>query len=47
VATISGGQVVVEVLKAEQVKFVFGLPGGHTLSIYDGLYNTPEFATFW
>jgi len=42
VATISGGQVVVEALKAEQVKFVFGLPGGHTLSIYDGLYNTPE-----
>ena len=39
---ISGGRVVVEVLKAEGVKFVFGLPGGHTLPIYDGLYNTPE-----
>ena len=39
---ISGGQAVVEVLKAEGVKFIFGLPGGHTLSIYDGLYHTPE-----
>jgi acetolactate synthase-1/2/3 large subunit len=42
VSTISGGRVVVEVLKAEGVKFVFGLPGGHTLAIYDGLYNNPE-----
>ena len=41
-ATISAGQAVVEVLKAEGVKFVFGLPGGHTLGIYDGLLNTPE-----
>ena len=41
-STISGGRAVVEVLKAEGVKFVFGLPGGHTLAIYDGLYNTPE-----
>ena len=41
-STISGGGAVVEVLKAEGVKFVFGLPGGHTLAIYDGLYNTPE-----
>jgi acetolactate synthase I/II/III large subunit len=42
VATISGGRAVVEVLKAEKVKFLFGLPGGHTLPIYDGLYDTPE-----
>jgi len=41
-STITGGRAVVEVLKAEGVKFVFGLPGGHTLPIYDGLYNTPE-----
>jgi len=41
-STMTGGQAVVEVLKAEGVKFVFGLPGGHTLPIYDGLYHTPE-----
>jgi acetolactate synthase-1/2/3 large subunit len=39
---ITGGQAVVEILKAEGVRFVFGLPGGHTLPIYDGLYHTPE-----
>jgi len=42
VATISGGRTVVEVLKAEKVKFLFGLPGGHTLPIYDALYDTLE-----
>jgi acetolactate synthase I/II/III large subunit len=36
------GHVVVEVLKAEGVKFVFGLPGGHTLDIYDGICKSPE-----
>lgn len=41
-STISVGQAVVEVLKAEGVKFVFGLPGGHTLPIYDALYGAPE-----
>ena len=39
---ISGGQAVVEVLKAEGVKFVFGLPGAHTISIYDALYDAKE-----
>jgi len=39
---MTGGEAVVEVLKAEGVKFVFGLPGGHTLPIYEGLYHTPE-----
>jgi acetolactate synthase-1/2/3 large subunit len=39
---ISAGQAVVEVLKAEGVKFVFGLPGGHTVPIYDALHGTPE-----
>ncbi len=41
-ATISAGQAIVEVLKAEGVKFMFGLPGGHTVPIYDALYETPE-----
>jgi acetolactate synthase-1/2/3 large subunit len=39
---ISGGQAVVEVLKAEGVRFVFGLPGAHTIRIYDALYGTRE-----
>ncbi len=41
-AIITGGQVVVEILKAEGVRFVFGIPGGHTLPIYDGIYQTPQ-----
>jgi acetolactate synthase-1/2/3 large subunit len=39
---VTAGRVVVEVLKAEGVGWVFGLPGGHTLGIYDALYDTPE-----
>ena len=41
-APVSAGQAVVDVLKAEGVKAVFGIPGGHTLPIYDALYDTPE-----
>lgn len=41
-ATMNAGRAVVEVLKAEGVKFMFGIPGGHTLNIYDALYDTPE-----
>jgi acetolactate synthase-1/2/3 large subunit len=40
--TITTGQAVVEVLKAEGVKFVFGMPGGHVLGIYDALYDAPQ-----
>ena len=29
-----------DVLEAEGVDHVFGLPGGHVLSIYDALYDT-------
>ena len=36
------GKAIVEVLKAEGVKAIFGLPGGHILGIYDALYDTPE-----
>jgi acetolactate synthase-1/2/3 large subunit len=39
---MSAGRAIVEVLKAEGVRAVFGMPGGHTLSIYDALYDTPE-----
>lgn len=40
-ATMSAGQAVVRVLEAEGVRAVFGIPGGHTLPIYDALYDTP------
>lgn len=40
--TMSAGQAIVRVLEAEGVKAVFGIPGGHTLPIYDALYDTPE-----
>ncbi len=39
---ISGAQAVVECLKAEGVPYVFGVPGGQTLSIMDVLYDTPS-----
>jgi acetolactate synthase-1/2/3 large subunit len=38
----SGGQAVVDVLKAEGVKFIFGMPGGHTIGIYDALYGQQQ-----
>lgn len=40
-STITTGQAVVEVFKAEGVKFIFGMPGGHVLGIYDALFDTP------
>ena len=39
--TVNVGRAVVDVLQAEGVRFVFGLPGGHVLSVYDALYSTP------
>jgi acetolactate synthase-1/2/3 large subunit len=41
-AKVSAGRAVVDVLKAEGVKFIFGMPGGHTLGIYDALYAQQE-----
>ncbi len=41
-AELTAGQAVVEVLKAEGVRCVFGLPGGHVIDIYDALYDAPE-----
>ncbi len=40
--TLSGGQAVVEALKVEETKFVFGLIGSATMEIFDGLYDAPE-----
>jgi acetolactate synthase-1/2/3 large subunit len=39
---ITAGRAIVDVLAAEGVRHVFGLPGGHVLSIYDALYDTPQ-----
>lgn len=39
---MTAGQAVVEVLKAEGIRCVFGLPGGHVIDIYDALYDTPQ-----
>jgi acetolactate synthase-1/2/3 large subunit len=39
---ITAGRAVVNVLKAEGVRFVFGMPGGHTPGIYDALYGQQE-----
>src|SRR5215470_18537607 len=36
------GRAIVEMWRAEGVRFVFGLPGGHVITIYDALYDTPE-----
>ena len=41
VTELTAGQAVVEVLKAEGTRCVFGLPGGHVIDIYDALYDTP------
>jgi acetolactate synthase I/II/III large subunit len=37
---LTGAQVFVECLKQEDVEFVFGVPGGQTLSITNALYDT-------
>ena len=45
-AKMSGQQAVVEALKAEQVKLIFGMPGSHSCEVlYDTLYDTPEIQT--
>jgi acetolactate synthase-1/2/3 large subunit len=36
--THTAGQAIVDALEGEGVTHVYGLPGGHVLSIYDGLY---------
>lgn len=39
---MTGARAFVECLKAEGVEYVFGVPGGQTLSIMDALFDTPE-----
>jgi acetolactate synthase-1/2/3 large subunit len=42
VSTVPVGSAIVDALRAEGVRCVFGLPGGHVLGIYDALYDTPQ-----
>jgi len=39
---MTGGQAVVETLRAHGVKAVFGMPGVHNLALYDALYEAPD-----
>lgn len=41
---VTGGRAVVEALRVEDVRHIFGIPGVHTLPIYDALYDHPEIA---
>lgn len=39
---LNGAEIIVEALKAENIDYVFGYPGGAVLHIYDALYKTKE-----
>ena len=43
--TMKCGQAVVEALIREGVEVIFGIPGVHTLDIYDALYDRIEIRT--
>jgi len=36
---LTGAQIVVECLKKEDVKVIFGIPGGTIMPVYDVLYS--------
>ena len=38
--TLTAGHAIVRVLEEEGVRYVFGLPGGHILGVYDGLFHS-------
>jgi acetolactate synthase I/II/III large subunit len=38
---LKAGHAIVAALRAEGTRVVFGLPGGHILGVYDGLFDTP------
>ena len=37
---LTAGEAIIKIMKAEGVRHVFGLPGGHILPLYDGIYKT-------
>lgn len=39
---VTVGRAIVDVLRAEGVEYIYGIPGGHVLSIYDALYDEPS-----
>src|SRR5438876_5555451 len=39
---MTGGQLIVECLAQYGVEVVFGIPGAHTMAIYDALYRHPK-----
>lgn len=39
---VTGGQILVDALQAWGVDTIFGIPGIHTLSVYDALYRHPD-----
>ena len=40
--TVTGGQLVVDTLRALGVDRVFGVPGGQTLAIMDAIFDSPD-----
>lgn len=42
---VSGGVALVKALEAQGVRYVFGIPGVHTLEIYDALYDNDHVST--
>jgi len=42
---LNGAQIVVECLKEQNVKYIFGYPGAATINIYDELYKNEAFLT--
>ena len=39
---MTGGQLIVECLVRHGVDVIFGIPGAHTMAIYDALYEHPK-----
>ena len=40
---ITGAEIVIRSLQEENVKFVFGYPGGAVLNIYDAIFKQTQF----
>ncbi|MEM1550996.1 MAG: thiamine pyrophosphate-binding protein, partial [Candidatus Bathyarchaeia archaeon] len=39
---MSGARALLEALKKEKVRVIFGIPGGAILPVYDELYHEPD-----
>ena len=44
---ITGAEIVIRCLQEENVKFVFGYPGGAVLNIYDEIFKRTSSSTSW